>query len=346
MGTDKIRQTALALLPCIFLSAVGPVGRAAAAPPLDPRGIPLITKIGTIDTAHQADGAFVVFKSQLYRLRWQGTENGYSNGYFEFVNDKTGEVGPPFARGYGCGQALVDNDTLYVSTTNEIDRPDGQNKIFIHTSKNMVDWQVRQVLDLPGWFVFKSSICKADQRYVMMLETFKAPAEKQGIALCRFATSPDMVHWTLTPPDCRFDNDDGFAPGHFLRYCDGKFYAFFLAIEANNAGWAMRVARSSDLIHWEKSPLNPVLRASEDDRKIARPNLTSEQRAWVAKKTDTNNSDMYFIEHDGQVIVDYFWDDQTADPIGRGIGRALYRGSEAQFLHAWFRENVPPPTRP
>lgn len=340
MLSDRLRRTMCVALSLIWLWVVVHANRAAAAPPLDPRGVPLVTKIGTVDTAHQADGAFIVFQGQLHALRWQGTDNGYQNGFFEFVNQKTGGASPPFARGYGCGQAMVDDGTIYVSTTNDIDRADGQNKIFIHTSKDMVNWQVRQALDLPGWFVFKSSTCKAGDRYVMMLETFKAPSEGRSVAHCRFATSPDMIQWTMTPADCWFDNGDGFAPGHFLRYCDGQFYIFYLAIEPGNAGWAMNVARSSDLIRWEKSPLNPVLRASEEDRKIANPKLTADQRAWIAKKTDINNSDMYFIEHEGQVIIEYFWDDQTADPIGRGIGRATYPGTESQFLHGWFKETA------
>jgi len=340
MPRNRLCRMMSAVLLLISLPCFVNEDEADGASPLDPNGLPLITKIGTVDTAHQADGSFIVFQNQLYYLRWQGTENGYQNGYFQFSKDKTGETAPPFARGYGCGQAMVDKGTIYVSSTNDIDTADGQNKIFIHASTDMVNWQVRQALDLPGWFVFKSSTCKADSRYVMMLEVFKSPSEGRSGAYCRFATSQDMIHWKMTPSECWFDNGDGFAAGHFLRYLDGKFYVFYLGKDPVNGGWAMYVARSSDLIQWEKSPLNPVLRASEEDRKIANPNLSAEQRAWIAKKTDINNSDMYYVEYDGQVMIDYFWDDQTADPVGRGVGRAIYRGTETQFLHGWFRETV------
>ena len=72
-------------------------------------------------------------------------------------------------------------------------------------------------------------------------------------------------------------------------------------------GRVVPVFRSRDLIHWEASPLNPVLVASDDDRKVANPRLTDDQRNRVARAVDRNNSDVDFCEFRGRTVITYSW---------------------------------------
>src|SRR5512132_1448084 len=95
---------------------------------------------------------------------------------------------------------------------------------------------------------------------------------------------------------------------HCLRWLDGWFYDFYL--EAHD-GYEMRVVRSQDLVHWEPSPLNPVLRASPDDKLIANETLTSQQRARIVNAVDLNNSDIDFCEWQGRLVINYSWGNQT-----------------------------------
>ena len=43
-----------------------------------------------------------------------------------------------------------------------------------------------------------------------------------------------------------------------------------------------RVVRSKDLIHWDPSPLNPVLKVSGEDKLIANKNIPEKLRERIA----------------------------------------------------------------
>jgi hypothetical protein len=83
------------------------------------------------------------------------------------------------------------------------------------------------------------------------------------------------------------------------------------------------------LIHWERSPLDPVLRASDADRQVRNPALTPQQRARIAKARNINNSDIDFCEYQGRVVIFYSWGDQVGT---EHLAEAVYEGTEADFL--------------
>ena len=343
-----------------FVSDV-PFG-AEDGPPVDRDGRPLIRKLGTIGLALYADNTLVTFQGRFYSLRWFRDSEG---DYSQFVDYETGEKTPPFARGYGFAQALADDGTMYVTVTGglnesgvsqkEQDKPlseiaqrpqkaaviqeDRMDKVHLFSSKDLIHWESRVILDLPGWMVFTSPMCKADGRYVMMLDVCSGPADEIGAGFtCRFAESENMLDWKMTPKECVYAKDR-YTAGHFMQYLDGYFYNFYL--EAHK-GWEMRVVRSKDLIHWETSPLNPVLRASEEDRKPANPDFTEAELKRVATAVNINNSDMCFAEYKGQTIIHYFWGDQQTPPCG--FARAIYDGTQEQFLRGWFPDAEKPTT--
>jgi len=295
-----------------------------------------IRKLGTID-CDLVETTPVVFGGRLYRFEY--VRIGYWNNrtgdsYFRFVDHESGNAGTSFARGYHLGNVMADGETLFVTATDVW----GGERVDIFASNDMEHWESWNALDLPGYGIFNTSLCRDDRRYVLMFEVGKPPDVAGTPFTARFATSPDMKHWDLTPPECTYSKDRYTAP-HCLRYLDGYYYNFYL--EAVAGEYQQYVVRSRDLIHWESSPLNPVLRASDEDRQIANPALTPEQRERVRTAKNINNSDIDFCEHEGRLIINYSWGDQQGT---EHLAEARFDGTLAEFLTGWFPE--PQPGRP
>jgi hypothetical protein len=98
-------------------------------------------------------------------------------------------------------------------------------------------------------------------------------------------------------------------------------------------GYEQRVVRSADLVHWDLSPLNPVLRASDEDRQVANSRLSPPQRDRIAAAVNINNSDIGFCEFAGRVFITYSWGDQLGI---EHLAEAVYEGTEEQFLEGWY----------
>ncbi len=296
-------------------------------PPKNELKRPIIKKHGTID-CDLVETTPVVFKKKLYRFEY--VRKGYKanqtgDSYFRFINHESGEATPSFAKGYHLGSAFVENDTVYVTAVNIWD---GE-RIQMFASSDLVNWKFWTILDLPGYGIFNTSMCKAENRYVLMYEIGKPEQEAGKRFTARFATSENLRHWAITAPNCNYSKDRYTAP-HCLRYLDGYYYNFYLeAFE----GYETRVVRSKDLINWESSQLNPVLRATADDKKIANPNLTPEQRKKIAEAKNINNSDIDFCEFNGQLIINYSWGNQQGTEF---LAEAVYDGSHDEFLKSWF----------
>ncbi|MBM3477053.1 MAG: glycoside hydrolase family 43 protein, partial [Armatimonadetes bacterium] len=230
---------------------------------------PAIRKLGTID-CDLVETTPIVFRDRVHRFEYVRTGyagNKTGDSYFRFVDHASGEVSAPFARGYHLGNVFVERDLLYVTGTNIWD---GE-RVDLFVSADMESWETRNALNLPGYGIFNTSMCRAEDRYVLMFEVGRPP-EVAGVPFtARFAVSTDLQSWELTPPECTYAKERYTAP-HCLRYLDGHYYDFYL--EANPGPWYdQRVVRSRDLVTWEPSPLNPVLEASDEDRIIATSRL-------------------------------------------------------------------------
>ncbi len=294
---------------------------------------PRIIKLGTVDV-DLVEATPVVFHGRVYRfeyVRHNYWNNHTGDDYFRFVDHETGEATPAFAKGFVFGSAFVDGDTVYVTGTGGKGKKWGADEVHIFASRDLRHWDTWVALDLPGFSIFNTSMCKAGKQYVLMFEIDK-PKDQAGVAFtARFATSPDLKHWTVTTPEHVYSKDRYTAP-HCLRYLDGWYYDFYL--EVNN-GYELRVVRSRDLITWQASPLNPVMRATDEDRQIHNPRLTPEQRQRIANAVDCNNSDIDFCELNGRLYISYSWGNQKGV---EHLAEAYYEGSEASFLKAWFPE--------
>jgi hypothetical protein len=295
--------------------------------PTDADGRPLIVKLGTID-CDIVETTPVVFKNKVYRFEYIRTkywDNPTGDSYFRFVDHETSKTTKPFARGFHFGSAFVYDETVYVTAVN---KGDGE-QIHIFASKDMEEWDSWLVFELPGYGMFNTSLTKDDDKFVLMFEIGKPKEEAGKRFTARFATSTDLKKWEVLSSDHIYAKDRYTAP-HCLRYLDGYYYDFYLeAID----GWEMRVVRSKDLIHWIPSPLNPVLKASTEDKKILNKNLSSELLEKIAVAADRNNSDIDFCELNGSLVINYSWGNQRGTEF---LAEAVYEGTLEQFLRGWF----------
>ncbi len=316
------------LVSCIILTVmIFFIACSGSKAPTDADGRPLIEKNGTID-GDLVETTPVVFKNKVYRFEYvrQGYwNNSTGDSFFRFVDRETGETTPSFAKGFHFGSAFSYNDTVYVTATDIID---GE-RVFIFSSGDLKNWDRRLVFELPGYGIFNTSLTKAENQFVLMFEIGK-PKEFAGVRFtARFAASPALQNWEVLPADRNYSKDRYTAP-HFLRYLDGYFYNFYL--EAHD-GYEMRVVRSKDLIQWESSSLNPVLKASEEDKQIASDNLPGKLRERINKAENRNNSDLAFCEYNGRLIINYSWGNQIGEEF---LAEAYYNGTTEQFLRGWF----------
>jgi hypothetical protein len=321
--TGLLFRFAAVPLAMLWMSA----GSGRAAPPVDGAGRPLIRKLGAVGV-DLVETTPVVLDGKLYRCEW------FRNAKcFHFVDCRSGRETPHFARDWCFASAFVDRETVYVTGT----RPGKEVRVW--ASKDLEHWDEWTALDLPGFRIFNTSICRADGRYVLMFEIDK-PVEQAGVPFtARFATSADLKHWTVTPAECNYAKDRYTAP-HCLRYLDGYYYDFYLEHVSGgpygknpHGGYEQCVVRSKDLIHWEPSPLNPVLRGSDEDRVIRNARLTPEQRQRIVKAEDSNNSDIDFCEYQGRLVIFYSWGNQRGVEF---LAEAEYDGTQADFLRGWF----------
>lgn len=297
--------------------------------PRDAEGRPLIRKLGTVDL-DLVETTPIVLNGRLWRFEWvrHGTgqpywDNRRGTNYFRFRDPATGEVSAPFADGREFGSAFVHDGTVYVTGTL------GRGQVNVFASRDLKSWDTWTAIP-PGRFgIFNTSLCRAGNEFVLMFEIDQPAAEAGTAFTARFARSADLRSWTVTPPECNYAKNRYTAP-HCLRWLDGWFYNFYL--EAHQ-GYEMRVVRSRDLIRWEPSPLNPVLRASAEDRQFANANFTAVQRGRIAEARNLNNSDLDFCEWQGRLVINYSWGNQQGS---EHLAEAVYDGSEAQFLRGWF----------
>ena len=149
----------------------------------------------------------------------------------------------------------------------------------------------------------------------------------------RFAESTDLMHWKITPENQVFSKDR-YTACPAIRYLDDQYYMIYLE-EKPGPSYVPCIIRSRDLVHWESSPVNPVLGFSEDDKKIANPALTAEQRKHITESKDINNSDIDLCEFEGKTVIYYSWGDQQGTEF---LAEARYDGTLSQFLRSFFPE--------
>jgi hypothetical protein len=290
---------------------------------------PAVKKLGTLDVL-MVETTPVVFRGRLYRFEYvrdnyPANETGAS--YFRFIDVATGKATPSFAKGQHLGCAFVEGDTAYAFG---VDRWGGS-KITVFRSKDLEKWEDRPALHLPGWSLYNTSVCKADGRYVMAVEV-GGPKEVVGVPFTTFfAESKDLLTWAPLPRECVYSKEK-YTACPALRYVGVYFYMTYLEARPGPT-YETHIVRSKDLRRWESSRLNPVLAFSDEDKKIANPGLTAEQREAIAGAKDLNNSDVDLCEYKGKTVIYYSWGNQQGKEF---LAEAVYEGTLADFLRSYF----------
>jgi len=290
---------------------------------------PLLVKMGTID-CDMVETTPVVFRDRLTRFEYVRAKykpNQTGASYFRFVDVDSGQFTPAFATDYHLGSAHVQDDTVFVYGVNIW----GGSELRVFWSKDLETWQSQTALNLPGWKIYNNSVCKGEGRYVMAFEIGAPPEETGARFTMRFAESSDLLHWQLTPSECVFSKDR-YTACPALRFLDGRYYMIYLEARPGPT-YQSHIVRSGDLVHWESSPLNPVLRYSDEDKIIANPDLTESQRALIAGAVNINNSDVDLCEFNGKTILYYSWGNQKGIEF---LASARYDGTLESFLRGYF----------
>jgi alpha-L-fucosidase len=301
----------------------------AASPTASGQSRPLIKKLGTVD-CDMVETTPVVFKGRLYRfesVRKNYQPNQTGSSYFRFIDVRSGKPTPAFAAGYHLGSAFVEQGTVYVYGVERW----GASKIQVFWSEDLKNWESQTALALPGWGIYNTSVCQNAEGYAMAFEIDKPPAEAGVPFTNRFALSTDLRHWKLTPSECVYSRQK-YTACPALRFFDGRYYLIYLEAVAGPT-YETHIVRSRDLIHWENTQLNPVLQHSPEDKLIANPQLTPEQRELIARAVDINNSDVDLCEFNGRTIIYYSWGNQKGTEF---LGEAVYKGNLAGFLRGFF----------
>lgn len=299
-------------------------------------GNPAIEKLGTID-CDVVETTPLVFRDRLYRFEYiraksGPTTRGYDandtpDSYFRLVDVESQEPGPPFGVGLHLGSAYADEEAVHVFAVDAW----GGSTVSALRSEDMTTWSHETALDLPGWRLFNTSVCRAEGRHVMAVE-FDEPAARAGVPYTiAFAESADLRAWRLLAAEHDY-SPDRYTACPALRHVDGWFYMLYLEALPGPV-YEQWLVRSRDLRTWEPSPRNPVLRHFTEDRRVAAPGLTEAQRERIRGAVDRNNSDMDLCEFRGRTIINYAWGDQVGNEF---LAEAVFPGTMKAFFEGLF----------
>ncbi len=294
---------------------------------------PAIRKLGTI-VCDLVEATPVVWQGRLYRFEYvrHGSYKPNTSGdsYFRFVDVQSNQATAGFAAGYHLGCAHVEGDRVWAFGTNIWD---GE-RIQVFWSDDMQTWHEKPALELPGWGIFNTSVCKGPEGYVMAFEIGRPPEETGAAFTTRFAVSDDLLTWRLTSSECVFSKDR-YTACPAIRYLDDGYY-YMTYLEARpGPTYESHIVRSKDLVAWESSLLNPILHHDDQDRKIIGPDVTEEERERIATAVNLNNSDVDLCEFEGKTVIYYSWGNQQGV---EHLAEAVYEGPMDEFLKGWFPE--------
>jgi alpha-L-fucosidase len=149
----------------------------------------------------------------------------------------------------------------------------------------------------------------------------------------RFAESKNLLDWKLLPEECVYTKEK-YSACPDLHWFEGTFYMIYLEAYPGPS-YNPHLVRSKDLIRWEASPHNPILRFSKKTT-IGNPNHRKE-RAHIQGAKNINNSDVEVCEFEGKTILYYSWGNQQGTEF---LAHARYEGPVKEFLLGFFpKEN-------
>ena len=236
---------------------------------------------------------------------------GETRDYYLRLRDaETGRELARIAEGYGLASACVAGDRLHVFASQWLEGT--WNHVTQFSSDDLEHWTVRRVTEQqPDEHLFNTSVCAGPEGYVLAYES-NDPAYPPFTV--KFAHSTDLETWEEVPE--AIFGTDRYTACPCIRYEHGFYYMLYLEHRGPRHWFETYIARSPDLVEWELSSANPVLRAEGLDEGV-------------------NASDPELVEVDGRTWVYFAVGDQLT---WMKMKRAAYDGSQRAFLEAWFEE--------
>jgi predicted GH43/DUF377 family glycosyl hydrolase len=203
---------------------------------------------------------------------------------------------------------------------------------------------------------------RVNGRLLGTYHAYPAPGYEQGPAVIGLCFSHGFRKWEIGEPILRPDPACAWEAGglykSWLIEHDGTYYLFYNAKNDRAEGWIEQtgVATSRDLVHWERSPLNPILpngRPGEfDDVFASDPAVFRHGDEWVmfyfgfcsdghARESVAFSSDLLHWRKSGQILI-------NAGPPGSVDSRHAHKpGLFARdgVLHHYYCAVAPMPPR-
>ncbi len=136
-----------------------------------------------------------------------------------------------------------------------------------------------------------STLRRVDGRFVGTYHAYPQPGYETGPAVIGLCFSDDLHSWEVGPPvlepDPACEWESGGLYKSWLLESAGTYYLFYNAKNRDAWPWLEQTgfATSSDLLHWERSPENPVLRIGEsaafDDLFASDPVVLRHEDIWI-----------------------------------------------------------------
>ncbi|MBP3323120.1 MAG: hypothetical protein J6M16_02895 [Clostridia bacterium] len=286
----------------------------------------------------------VVWGERLLRFEWlrnfgwgssgqlASGVNQRERGCYHFVDHFTEEeVGAEFAFDHSFGACYNKDGTMYVIG---VEGGGGGNQLNTFLSTDLINWEKHPCLTFPEDInLFNTSICKAEDKFVLAIE-IGGKHEAVGVPFtCIFAVSDDMINWQLLDIMEYSYNRDYYSACPCIRYYGGYFYMIYLEGLPHHR-WFPYIVRSKDLKNWELGITNPIMCPSDEDKIILYPEtLTKAQTDYLLNAVDCNNSDFDIAEYKGKCYITYSWGNQFGKEF---LALAEYDGSEEEFLKSFF----------
>ena len=296
-----------------------------------------LKKLGTVKIS-VVETTPVVWKGRLLRFEWTrnhawGAAGGVTRevGCYRLVDMSNEQPLCEFADDHAFGCCYCDGEKMYA---HGVRGPGGGNVIDTFVSDDLKSWQQSEAIVLPENIkIFNTSVCKADEKYVMAIEIGgDDPIVGKGFT-CVFAESRDLINWTMMDTmECSYSRDR-YTACPCIRYYDGYYYIICLESLPFHR-WLPYIARSRDLKIYELGDINPIMFFDNDDKNVIHPErFTAEELDYIENAIDCNHSDVDRCNYGGKTVLTYSWGNQLGKEF---LALAEYEGTEEEFLRSFF----------
>ena len=316
---------------------------------------PVIKKTGALwigmeQTPIVFDGR-IVFIESVEDPEYTDTDRHF---YIRARDYESGKIYPGFAHGHPFASAYTENGVVYAFCTSLRDKnpltmyksddssnwhdPRGGSLVMMYKSSDLINWQGAEIINLPGWRMWNTSVCKGENGYIMAIEVGGGDMDESVNKLVGngftefFAHSKDLMNWQMMDYDLCYTRER-YNACSALRYFDGWYY--MICLEALPVlRYASYIYRTRDFVDWEVSVYNPVMMFGDDDRVVhPKSKLTEQEKDLLESGININSSDIDLCEFEGKTYIFYANGDQMTYCF---LCEAVYDGKMEELLKGFF----------